>query len=68
MSEIIQRYRTKADFHEEAKFVFNAKNLAPSLSVIEAGITDGSIVFVVRIKYVKGVFIIYFRILKIWKK
>ena len=52
-SEIIQRYRTKADFHDEVKFVFNAKNWSPSLSVAEAGITNGAIVFVVRTKHVK---------------
>ena len=56
VSDIIQRYRTKANFNGEAKFIFNAKNLAPSLSVAEAGITNSSYVFVVKTEGIKGAY------------
>ena len=60
VSDIIQRYRTKANFYDEAKFVFNAKNLAPSLTVAEAGISHSSKIFVVRTKHVKGAYYFFF--------
>ena len=61
VSKIIERYRTKANFHEEAKFVFNAKNLVPSLTIAEAGITNLSNVFVVKTKHVKGAYSSFYK-------
>ena len=48
VSEIIKRYRNKvSDFEQNKKFIFNAKELNPNLTVAEAGITNGACVFVV---------------------
>ena len=55
VDDIIKRYRTKANFYEEdAKFIFNAKNLNPSLTVGEQGIQSNSNVFVISIKNIEG--------------
>ena len=42
------------DYDESKKFIFNAKNLAPSLTVAEAGLIDNSYIFVVATKGIKG--------------
>ena len=37
VSDLIERYRTKADDHDPTKkFIFNAKNLSPELTVSQA--------------------------------
>ena len=57
ISELIQRYRTKAnDTDDSKKFIFNAKQLNPQLSVGEAGITDNANIFVVTTRGVKGAY------------
>ena len=51
VSDIIEKYRNKAnDYDDSKKFIFNAKNLNPNLSLAEAGITNNANIFVVRIK------------------
>ena len=55
VSDIIQRYRNKVgDRGQEKKFIFNAKNLSPSLSLAEAGINNNANIFVVETKGIKG--------------
>ena len=55
VSQLIQRYRTKSgDEDESKKFIFNAKNLVPSLTISEAGISNNSNIFVVVTKGIKG--------------
>ena len=55
VSELIQRYRTKANDHDKSKkFIYNAKALNQDLSVAEAGLTNNANVFVVTTKGVKG--------------
>ena len=57
VSEVIEKYRSKSgDRDPTKKFIFNAKNLAPSLSVAEAGITNNANIFVVATKGIKGAF------------
>ena len=41
---------------KQKKFIFNAKNLNPSLSLAEAGIAHNSNIFVVTTKGVHGAF------------
>ena len=49
VSKIIKRYRNKAgDYDKSIKFVFNAKQLNPSLTLAEAGILDNSNIFAVN--------------------
>ena len=49
VSSIIEKYRMKSnDFDPDKKFIFNAKFLALSLSVAEAGITNNANMFVVK--------------------
>ena len=56
VSDIIKKYRNKAnDYDDSKKFIFNAKNLNPSLSLVEAGIKNNSNIFVCRIKGIKGI-------------
>jgi len=56
VSDIIEKYRNKAnDYDDSKKFIFNAKNLNPSLSLVEAGIKNNSNIFVCRIKGIKGI-------------
>ena len=51
VSDIIEKYRNKANDHDESKkFVFNAKDLNPNLSVTEAGIMNNANIFVIGIK------------------
>ena len=55
VSEVIKKYRIKSgDNDETKKFIFNAKNLAPSLTVAEAGLTNNANIFVVATKGIKG--------------
>ena len=57
VSEVTEKYRSKSgDRDQTKKFIFNAKNLAPSLSVAEAGITNNANIFVVATKGIKGAF------------
>ena len=55
VSEVIKKYQTKANDNDPSKkFIFNAKNLVPSLTVAEAGITNNANIFVVTTKGIKG--------------
>ena len=55
VSDVIKKYRTKSgDNDTTKKFIFNAKNLSPSLTVAEAGITNNANIFVVATKGIKG--------------
>ena len=54
VESIIKRYRQKTGFKEKAKFIYNAKNLNPSLTVAEAGITNNSFIFVISTEEVYG--------------
>ena len=57
VSTIIDRYRAKSgDKDPTKKFIFNAKNLAPSLTLSEAGIANNANIFVVATKGIKGAF------------
>ena len=56
VSDIIEKYRNKVnDYDDSKKFIFNAKSLNPSLSLVEAGIKNNSNIFVCRIKGIKGI-------------
>ena len=51
VSEIIKRYRNKAsDFEDNRKFIFNAKDLNPTLTVSETGLLNNDNIFVVTTK------------------
>ena len=55
VSSVIEKYRMKANDRDDSKkFIFNAKNLTPSLTVAEAGITNNANIFVVATKGIKG--------------
>jgi hypothetical protein len=55
VSAIIERYRTKSgDTDPTKKFIFNAKNLVPTLTVGEAGISNYANIFVIATKVIKG--------------
>ena len=55
VSEVIEKYRSKANDHDETKkFIFNAKELDRTLTVAEAGLQDRANVFVVTTKGVRG--------------
>ena len=57
VATLIERYRNKAgDRDQTKKFIFNDKNLNPSLSLAEAGIAHNSNIFVVTTKGVHGDF------------
>ena len=57
VSSVIEKYRMKSgDNDNSKKFIFNAKNLNPSLSIAEAGITHNANIFVVATKGIKGAF------------
>ena len=57
VSQVIEKYRSKSgDKDDSKKFIFNAKNLAPGLTVAEAGITNNANIFVVATKGIKGAF------------
>ena len=56
VSDIIGKYRNLVnDYDDSKKFIFNARNLNPSLSLVEAGIKNNSNIFVCRIKGIKGI-------------
>ena len=56
VSDIIEKYRNKAnDYDDSKKFIFNARNLNPSLSLVEAGIKNNSNIFVCRSKGIKRI-------------
>ncbi len=50
VSDVIKKYRKKAGDHDSTKFIFNAKNLNPCLTVAEAGITNNAIIFPIKVK------------------
>ena len=55
VSDIIEKYKNKAGVVGTGKkFIFNAKNLVPSLTLAEAGITNNANIFVVETKGIKG--------------
>ena len=55
VSDAIQKYRNESlDFDETKKFIFNAIQLNPSLTLEEANMCDNSNVFVVVTQDVKG--------------
>ena len=55
ISALIERYRTKAMDHDIGKkFIFNAKQLNKDLTVEEAGLSEGSNIFVVTTTGIKG--------------
>ena len=55
VSEVIERYRTKAVDHDTSKkFIFNAREIDKNATVDEAGLYDGSNIFVVTTKDVHG--------------
>ena len=57
VSDIIKRYQNKSgDRDDSKKFIFNAKNLVPNLSVAEAGISQNANIFVVATKGIKGAY------------
>ena len=50
VSDVIKKYRKKAGDHDSTKFIFNAKNLNPCLTVAEAGITNNTNIFPIKEK------------------
>ena len=55
ISDVIERYRTKAVDHDTTKkFIFNARELDSNATVDEAGLYDGSNIFVVTTKDIHG--------------
>lgn len=55
VSEVIQKYRNKANDQEPLKkFVYNAKPLDPNKSIFESGLTNNAQIYVVNIKDVNG--------------
>jgi hypothetical protein len=55
ISDLIQKYRSKSlEDVSLKKFIFNAKALVPSLTVAEAGLSEGANIFVVNTAGVKG--------------
>ena len=57
VSTLIQNYRDKAqDFEKMKKFIFNAKELNPSLSCEESGLCNNSVVHVINTRNVDGGF------------
>ena len=55
VSEIIERYRNKTGDHDKTKkFIFNASSIDDKLTVGQAGLVDGSAIFVVITHGVKG--------------
>ena len=47
VSDIIEKYRNKSGDKEKRLFIFNAKYLNPDLTVVEAGITHNSDIYVI---------------------
>ena len=56
VADIIQRYRMKSQDEDpfKKKFIFNGKNLNPSLTLAEAGLNHKSIIFVINLGPLKG--------------
>ena len=55
VSDVIDRYRTKSqDKDRTKKFIFNAKELDQTKTVGEAGLTEGSNIFVVTTQGIYG--------------
>ena len=55
VSELIQKYRIKSgNYDQNIKFIYNAKNLNPDLTLAEAGVFNGVNVFVVTHCDMKG--------------
>ena len=55
ISDLIQKYKNKSlEDVSLKKFIFNAKALVPSLTVAEAGLSEGANIFVVNTAGVKG--------------
>ena len=49
VSDIIEKFRNKANVHDDnRRFIYNAKELNPSLSLAEAGLIHESIIYVVK--------------------
>ena len=49
VSDIIEKFRNKANVHDDnRRFIYNAKELNPSLSLAEAGLLHNSIIYVVK--------------------
>ena len=49
VSDIIEKFRNKANVHDDNRqFIYNAKELNPSLSLAEAGFLHNSIIYVVK--------------------
>ena len=49
ISDIIEKFRNKANVHDDNRqFIYNAKELNPSLSLAEAGLLHNSIIYVVK--------------------
>ena len=55
VSDLIERYRTKSQDNDPTKkFIFNARELDANLTVGEAGLYEGSNIFVIKTKGIKG--------------
>ena len=55
MSDVFEKLWAKyGEKDPKAKFVHNAKNISPSLTVSESGLTDKNVIQVMLLKYVKG--------------
>ena len=55
ISDLIERYRNKSQDNDPTKkFIFNARELDSNLTVGEAGLYEGSNIFVVKTKGIKG--------------
>ena len=55
ISNVIKKYREKAnDYDEKIKFIFNGKELNPSLTLSQSGIVNNHIIRVIRCGALKG--------------
>ena len=58
ISDLIEEYRKKSgDYEMYEKFVFNAKNLCPDLTVAEQGLINGAKIKIIVTKDIKGAII-----------
>ena len=56
VKKVIKRFCNKLGLnYKYLKFIFNAKNLDPNLTIAEAGITDMSNIFIIEPEGIKGV-------------
>ena len=53
-SEVIKKYREKANDYSENLFLFNSKDLNPSSTLFESGIVNYSLITVVKVLDLKG--------------